>query len=346
MASVAWVRGVRGRLLILAAVVAVLAGVSSWAILNAADAQEKSRQPTQATRADTALDMGTVLDKPHIVFRSTSPGPTFGQLAAVPLGDPSGSRSVSGLVCERVYATGSEGICLKAEGAASVRHPQTMLGPRLTPIRQLPLGGLPSRARFSRDGSLVSTTVFVTGHGYATLGFSTETIVRDLKDGIDYGNLEKTFETRIDPRRNHATDLNIWGVTFVPGKPDDFYATAAAGGGTWLMKGSLRDRTLTAVRTDVECPSISPDGRYIAYKKRNGSPINWRLHVLDLRTGLDRALPETRSVDDQVEWLDGKRVLYGISTGGKGDSNVWVSALAGGKPRIFIRHASSPAVVR
>ena len=38
----------------------------------------------------------------------------------------------------------------------------------------------------------------------------------------------------------------------------------------------------------------------------------WRLHVLELATLRETALAETRSVDDQVEWLDDDTVLYGV----------------------------------
>ena len=67
----------------------------------------------------------------------------------------------------------------------------------------------------------------------------------------------------------------------------------------------------------------------------------WRLHVLDLASGRETALAETRSVDDQVEWLDDERIMYGLA------GDVWVVAAdGGGKPRVFIPDALSPAVVR
>ena len=89
----------------------------------------------------------------------------------------------------------------------------------------------------------------------------------------------------------------------------------------------------------VECPSLSPDGRRIAFKSRRGN--QWRLHVLDLETRRRTALAETRSVDDQVEWLDEGRILYGL------EGNIWVVPADGsGAPRVYVRNALSPAVVR
>jgi hypothetical protein len=52
-------------------------------------------------------------------------------------------------------------------------------------------------------------------------------------------------------------------------------------------------------------------------------------------------LAETRSVDDQAEWLDDEHVLYGL------DESIWtVPADGSGAPQLFARRADSPAVVR
>ena len=108
---------------------------------------------------------------------------------------------------------------------------------------------------------------------------------------------------------------------------------------------------MTSLRTDAECPSLSPDQTKIAYKKRLDSKARgvWRLAVLDLRTGQESLLAEPRSVDDQVEWLDDGRLLYALSRPGSEatTSDVWVVPADGtGAPTVFIPEASSPAVVR
>ena len=122
---------------------------------------------------------------------------------------------------------------------------------------------------------------------------------------------------------------------------DTFYATLATGGKTHLIKGSISQRTASVIRDNVECPSLSPDGTRIGYKKLIDDKGHWRLHVLDLATGSDVALAETRSVDDQLEWRDDKSLLYQF-----GD-DVWtVPADGSGAPKLYIKHAGSPAVVR
>ena len=52
-------------------------------------------------------------------------------------------------------------------------------------------------------------------------------------------------------------------------------------------------------------------------------------------------LAELRSIDDQIEWLDDRQVLYGDG------STIWVAAADGtGEPRKFLSQAASPTVLR
>jgi hypothetical protein len=296
---------------------------------------------------DSAANQTNVLAGPHIVFRSSALGAHYGQLAAVPLEDPAGARSSFGLTCERTYATKTAGVCLFAKRGVVQTYGITMLDAQLRPADSAELNGLPSRVRMSADSSLVATTTFVGGHSYAQASFSTETMVR--RDGKNLGNIE-SWRSVVDGRPLRSVDRNFWGVTFAD-DGDTFYATAASGSTTWLMRGSLKEKRLVSLRTDAECPSLSPDQTRIAYKKRLDSKARgvWRLAVFDLRTGQESLLGETRSVDDQVEWLDDNRVLYALSRPGSEatTSDVWVIPVNGtGTPTVFIPEASSPAVAR
>ena len=51
-----------------------------------------------------------------------------------------------------------------------------------------------------------------------------------------------------------------------------------------LVKGDAVTHTAEVVAEGVECPSLSPDNRRIAYKKRvyDGGRLLWRLAVLEL----------------------------------------------------------------
>ncbi len=163
-------------------------------------------------------------------------------------------------------------------------------------------------------------------------------------------DLEHDFTVTRDGATVKAQDFNFWGVTFADASA--FYATLSTGGKHYLVRGDLAARTMTVIHENVECPSVSPDGRRIAYKKRlnEGGRVLWQLQVLDLASMEETALAERRSIDDQLEWLDNSHVLYSVPSDSQdmgGGTDVWVADAQGrGKPRLFIANAYSPAVVR
>ena len=285
----------------------------------------------------------------RIIFRSTAPGDLYGRIGTVAVDNPSGPRAIAPVACDRVDAIADRAICLRTERGLVTTFEAQLLDADWAVVESWPLPGVPSRTRLSGDGALVATTSFVTGHSYATTSFSTETIIHGI-DGADYGNIE-SFTLLVDGEEVAPVDRNMWGVTFV----DDstFYATtqSQALGHTWLVRGDLTDRTLTAVRDGVECPSLSPDGTRLAFKKdvAEGRRVHWSLAVLDLTTGDEAVLDrEERSVDDQVEWLDDATLLYGMPRDDEpGVTDVWaISADGGNAPRVLIQGAWSPAIVR
>lgn len=326
--------------------VCVLAiAVAVAALLTGARSADEARKPTSATRLDKALDAAVVRAGPNIVFRSTAHGPTYGRLGVVPLSKPDGPRALLPQQCLRVYATATAGVCLDAKPGLVPGYRAMFLDASLSTGREVPLIGLPSRARLSPDGTLAATTTFVEGHSYADGGFSTATVVYDSRSGRSVGNLED-FTVFRAAKRFQAADLNVWGVTFAD--RDRFYATVASGSKTWLAEGSLSRREMRMLVAGVECPSLSPDGSRVVYKKRtSGEPITWRLHVLDVASGRDIALAESRNVDDQAEWLDDNRVLYSLPRDEGDETDVWVVPADGsGRARVLVPRAWSPAVVR
>jgi len=337
--------GLRVRIAVLVAVVAVAAAGATGYVLHVRSqrAADVAAAPTVANVALSAVE-----PVPHLVFRSTALGSQYGHIALVPLAAPAGPRAFTPASCDRVYARSDETLCLLANRGLVTTYRAELLGPDWSTGRDLPLSGLPSRARLSPDGSLTATTTFVYGDSYTNPGqFSTRTLIV-RSDGTQVANLED-FQLIVDGRSVTAADRNFWGVTFAD--DDRIYATAAFGGHTWLVQGSLRDRRLTALREDVECPSLSPDGTRIAFKKHGGlAPGNWRLAVYDLRTGKETLLAESRSVDDQAEWLDNSTILYGLprtGSSGAATSDIWaVPADGTGTPRVFVPDAWSPSVVR
>jgi hypothetical protein len=321
----------------------LLAGAAGYGIMAWADHRSRASAPSQV-QSELAPERPTGA---RVVFRNTALGAEYGLVASVPLSDPSGSRSVTDQACDRVYATATAQSCLHTDRGVVTTFTATVTETAGGTTRAWPLAGVPSRTRISADSRLVAVTSFVTGESYVSVGYATMTTISTI-DGTDYGNLED-FALIVDGERVTAADRNIWGVTF-GADGNTFYATAASGGKTWLVQGDLAAGTLTAIRDTAECPSLSPDGLRIAYKKdvSTGSSPYWSIAVLELATGTETILPEQRNVDDQVEWLDDDTLLYGLGRSDTvGDSDVWsVRADGEADPAMFIAHAWSPSVIR
>ncbi len=302
--------------------------------------QEAPAGPLPASPAPTEL-----------FFRYTGVDQDYGRLARLRLGGNAAPEMLDKLSCEVVHVAGQRGLCLTADRGVVTTYQAIIFDTgTLEAVAEVPLAGVPSRCRVARDGRRAALTVFVSGHGYADLSFSTQTLLIDLDTGSVEADLE-SFSVSRDGARFQPGDRNFWGVTFM----DDsrhFYATMSTGGAHYLIRGDASERSARVIRKGVECPSLSPNGRQIAFKQRveGGSPVQWQIAVLDLASGRQEVLAENRSVDDQLEWLDESRVLYSMP-GGHGSpgasTDVWVARVdRSSRPELFLENAYSPAVLR
>jgi hypothetical protein len=265
--------------------------------------------------------------------------------------EPPGARPVTvPFACDRVSFAAGQGICLQTDRGLFTSYNAVLFDAAMKPRHSIKLAGSPSRTRVSADGRLGAVTVFVTGqaHGYSSAAFSTKTSLIDMASGDELTDLEQ-FTTWKDGVKIHAADFNFWGVTFAKNS-NLFYATLKTNGKTYLVQGDLGLRKLTVLHENVECPSLSPNNRLIAYKKRTGPDLApWSIYVLDLATMTEHAISaETRSVDDQLEWLDETHVLYGMRRSSQSAlSDVWVAPIEGrDTARVFIAEGESPIVVK
>ncbi len=334
---------VRARLLVLLAAVLALAAVAATSVLHAT---------ARADRRDRVLPGGpevtpgevSLTEPGRMVFRSMAWGPHRDEIVTVPASSPAAPRTASGVKCLRFHAAGGTGVCLQAvHGPVSDTYRALILDARLKERRRYDVPGIPSRARVSPTGHFAAWTAFVGGDSYAGTDFSTRAAIADVRTGRLIPSLEG-FAIVKDGRRYTSPDVNFWGVTFAA---DDrtFYATLATKGKTYLVRGDLRARTVTTVRTNVECPSLSPDGTRIAFKKRvPGLPKDapWRLYVMDLRTLRETPLAERRSVDDQAVWKDTRTLVYALP-GDYGADLYEIPADGTGTPRRLTTAAVSPA---
>lgn len=329
---------------------AALVVASAFAYVTWRATGERRQPGTAPASGAPAVSLDSLREAPHVYYRSTR-ATEFGRVVVAALDAPNDARAVTDVTCERLTAGHEYGVCL-VDNRVNLQPPGLahLLDHRLAPTQTLALPGYPSRTRLSRDERYAATTVFVSGERYVG-SFATRTHIIDLARRTIVAELEK-FTTLRAGQRFAAVDFNFWGVTFT-GDSNRFYATLATGGTTYLVAGDLARRRFDVVRGNVECPSLSPDQRHLAFKSRRSDGAGWRLHVLDLASMTEWPVAgETRSVDDQVEWLDDAHILYHVRDDiGSPEAavNVWVSAIAADSrtpARIFIRSAMSPAVVR
>jgi hypothetical protein len=304
-------------------------------------------EPRRPPETAVAFD----LPRPPVAFRYTGGGAAYGRVVATHLGAPLQPDAVTALACDRLDLASGHGICLASRRGVFTTYEAILFDAAFRPGRTMPLTGVPSRARVSPDGRLAAMTVFESGHSYAAGHFSTRTTIVALDSGeIVVPDLER-FTILRDGQPVQSVDFNFWGVTFAH-DPNRFYATLATQGRQYLIEGDLRARRARILRADVECPALSPDDARIAFKRREGggmAPVTWRLSVLRLDTLDDWPLAETRSVDDQVEWLDEATILYALpaAAAGTAATDTWaVPADGGGIPRLVMPDAYSLVVVR
>ncbi len=175
--------------------------------------------------------------------------------------------------------------------------------------------------------------------------FSTRTTIIDTIAGTVISDLE-AFKVSRDGRPFANRDFNFWGVTFAP-DGNRFFATLRTQGRAYLIEGDVDAREARVLIQGAECPSLSPDQTRIAFKKRvGGSQGWWQLSLFDLSTEAVHVLTgDTRSVDDQVEWLDDRNLIYFRPTS---EGNIiWkLHTDTGEAPTRYVQAGFSPTVVR
>lgn len=332
------------------AMVAITAVVITGVGFYVWDAARRQSEAESSAPSIASTDLGSVTDGPYVLFRNTLPGEQYGLVAAVPLDDTGGTRAFTDVACDRLYRAGGWTSCLRTVRGVATTFEASLYDDQWDEVATWPLPGIPSRTRVSPDGSLVATTAFVSGHSYAQVGFSTETKIHTTA-GEDLGNLE-SWTFLVDGQVFGAADRNFWGVSFVD--DETFYVTVASQSAdtTWIATGSVADRTITALRSGGECPSVSPDASRVAYKKvqrvEDAQKV-WAYAVLDLDSDAETLYPVTEGCDDQIEWLDDSTILYGLPRPDQpGTTDVWALDIdtPGAEPRLFLEGAWSPSIVR
>jgi len=360
--------------LVLVASLAIIVATAAWVAWSvvAGDRDLASRTEAALNRVETFDNAQTDVDVDEqspqdLAFQEPDDDPTGIELAAgdvvainrVPGGDygrlivlsPNGDRTLLDKTCERFHISGATALCLDGPqlGGRYSMEIRDFSEPTL-PLLWAGTSTLPSRARVSADQNWASSTIFLEGSGYQDLGgFSTVVWVVDLASGgsaiaIDAMVIENAEARHRDPA------ANFWGVSF--GEDGNFWVTGSFGDQVELLQGNAGDETLQPTGIEGSCPSLSPDGSTLVYKRLLDSG-EYQLVAMDLASGDSWDLGESRPVDDQVEWLDENTILYGMHvegwTGGSVDPefDTWmVDVDPGSQPELFAPQADSPAAVR
>jgi hypothetical protein len=324
-----WMSAHRVLLGVVAIVVLVLSGGAYVAMTAASQPPVTPNSPPPVAGDLMFVDLSTGQDRVTTVKTAQTDGP----------------RTVTSLRCQRFYRAANTSVCLRLAGVGPSYEAAVLSADGSTVIRTIALPGIPSRARVSVSGNMVSWTSFVTGDSYTVPGgFSTRSGVFDVRSGVVTESIEH-FTATVQGRVTNAADINYWGIT-VAANDRTFYATLATSGRTYLVRGDLTTKSLQSIRQNAECPSLSPDGTKVAYKKRATPVEPWDLVVLDLRTNQERVLPGTTGIDDQAAWLDDTTLAYGAARNDQKSAIYFVPVDGSAPARQAIPDAASPVPVR
>jgi hypothetical protein len=310
---------------------------------------QESPSPEPSTAAATLApssasggfaDLETIQAAPHLIFQNVARDSAYAHVSLVPLDGPQGPRVSTALVCERVHFASGQGLCLAGEHGVESLYFAVTFGQDFAPRTRLQLAGAPTYTRVSRDGLYGAASVLLAQPTELNPEAAAQTVILDLRAGTVIADIGDFVVAR-DGATLEAPDRSLWGVTFGVDS-DVFYASLRTSGNTYLVEGSIKGRRLNVIHANVSAPALSPDGTRVAYAKLVSSiGPTFRFQVLDLATMIETPLAEATSIDDQMEWLDDQRLLYGLA------ADTWVVPADGtGTPSLFLPKGLSASVVR
>jgi hypothetical protein len=294
------------------------------------------------SRAAVVLE-DVVLPPPFIIFRTLARD-VHGRVAMLSLNPEATTRHVSPLSCARVHYARGAGLCLVVEPGPHVSTNVAYIFDRaFTRRHRLLLRGVPIRARVSPDGRVASITTYGEQESPHGERVATESLVIDIASGNILAEMA-TFRV-VHDAGPLVGPVDVSSVAF-ESDSDRFFATLSTATERYLAAGSIDERRLTTLRRGVANEALSPDGRHLVVKRLIAERGFWQLAVIDLRTWVERDLNQgSRSIDDQVEWLDNQHVMFHDVV--DDTTAIWMLPIDGiTTPRVFVRDAFSGTTQR
>lgn len=314
--------------------------VSIGAALAGMLSASSERRPAHAYRLATAVKP---LAAPFLMFETLGPPRAHGRVAMMPA-TADGTRHLTTLRCSRLSYAGGRGLCLtEEERDGAVTNVAYVFDRTFTRGARLELPGVPTRVRVAPAGDIAAVTTYAEEESPEGERLAIESLLIDLRTARAIADLR---EFHIDvPDGALAGPFDFASVAF-DRDSDRFFATLSTPSARYVVVGSVRARRLRPIAPDVASEALSPDGTKLIVKRRIGDREFWELGVLELSSLAARPVDQGgRTVDDQVEWLDDRHLLYHDAS--DAGTSIWVVAADGqSPPRVLVPEAFSPSVVR
>lgn len=309
---------------------------------------EPSLQPVLGDPIETSAlafaDADAILEVGEVLATVAEPGDGYGRLM---IRHADGSRTLLDRRCQRVDVVGRTGLCLTDVGALEDSYLAEVFDASTADLPTLASqpNPLPSRARISPDAGWASTTSFLDGEGYSDIAeVTTHVQMINLLDGPRFRRLE-TWDIVSDDDWYVDPGRTFWGATFAP--DNRFWITIGVDDRTELLLGDPATSTLSPTGIEGSCPTVSPDGSTLIVKRARPDG-SLGLIALNLESGAETELGESRNVEDQVAWLDDDTILYALHVGDpeveQPKFDVWsLDVTPDAEPVLFMEGAASPA---
>lgn len=299
--------------------------------------------------SSAAIATNTNTSAKHLLVRVASAGVDAGRVDIVSAKNGKTKESLN-LRCDRVHHGAGSVACLRTVAGQGLKLDLADRQSKVLSTLNFPNVLLASRVRVSRNGAMAAFTGFSAGHSYTGTDFSTRTYLIDVGRKRLLADVSTFKVIESASLKLTAKRINVWGVSFDPNASNRFVATVGADGQVFLVQGDIQAKTLTLLRAEMECPSFSPDGTRVAFKRRNPAG-GWLPAIYEFGSGREWVMKEVRSIDDQIEWLDNETIVYELVRAPTSDStavndtDVMVRKANGSGVSTMLRqNAGSPSV--